>query len=143
MSALEESYVEEFYHSSAPRLRPLESAAGPTWMTGPSLALRRERRTQRLVRRRRSLAGLALVLATVVLAWPGHAFGGTTQSGLSTDLATSAVLAPGVVYVVQPGDSVDSIAALVNPSDPAAASVLLVRELRSDVVVVGEHVLIP
>ena len=143
MSALEESYVEEIYHPSAPHLHALESAAGPTWMTGPSLALRRERRTRRLARRRRSLAGLVLVLATIVLAWPGHAFGGTTQSGLSTDLATSAVLAPGMDYVVQPGDSVNSIAALVNPSDPAAARVLLVHELRSDVVVVGEHVLIP
>jgi predicted anti-sigma-YlaC factor YlaD len=143
MSALEESYVEEFYHEAAPRLRALESAAGPTWMTGPSLALRREARARRLARRRRSLAGLALVLATIVLAWPGHAFGGTTASGLSTDLATSAVLAPGMDYVVQPGDSVNSIAALVNPSDPAAARVLVIRELRSDVVVAGEHVLIP
>ena len=79
----------------------------------------------------------------MVLAWPGHAFGGTTQSGLSTDLATSAVLAPGMDYVVQPGDSLNSIAALVNPSNPAAARSLLVHELRSDVVVVGEHVLIP
>ena len=143
MSALEESYVEEFYHEVAPRLRALESAAGPTWMTGPSLALRRERRARRLARRRRSLAGAVLVLATIVLAWPGHAFGGTTASGLSTDLATSSVLAAGMDYVVQPGDSVNSIAALVNPSDPAAARALLVRELRSDVVVVGEHVLIP
>ena len=143
MSALEESYVEEFYHEDAPRLRALESAAGPTWMTGPSLALRRERRARRLSRRRRSLAGLALVLATIVLAWPGHAFGGTTRSGLSTDLATSSVLAPGMDYVVQPGDSVDSIAALVNPSHPATARTLLVRQLRSDVVVAGEHVLIP
>ena len=143
MSALEESYVEEFYHPAAPRLRALESADGPTWMTGPSLALRRERRARRLARRRRSLAGAVLVLATVVLAWPGHAFGGTTASGLSTDLATSAVLAPGMDYVVQPGDSVNSIAALVNPTHPTAARVLLVRELRSDVVVAGEHVLIP
>ncbi len=143
MSALEESYVEEFCHPAVPHLRALESAAGPTWMTGPSLALRRERRVRRLARRRRSLAGLALVLATIVLAWPGHAFGGTTQSGLSTDLATSAVLAPGMDYVVQPGDSLNSIAALVNPSNPAAARALLVHELRSDVVVVGEHVLIP
>jgi hypothetical protein len=141
MSALEESYVEEFYHE-APHLRALE-AAGTTWMTGPSLALRRARRARRLARRRRSLAGLALVLATVVLAWPGHAFGGTTASGLSTDLATSSVLAPGTLYVVQPGDSVNSIAALLNPTDPAAARVLLVRELRSGVVVAGEHVLIP
>ena len=142
MSALEESYVEEFHHER-PRLRALDCAAGPTWMMGPSLALRRERRARRLARRRRSFAGAVLVLATIVLAWPGHAFGGTTASGLSTDLATSSVLAAGMDYVVQPGDSVNSIAALVNPLDPAAARVLLVRELRSDVVVAGEHVLIP
>ena len=142
MSALEESYVEEFHHER-PRLRALDGAAGPTWMTGPSLALRREQRARRLARRRRSLAGAVLVLATIVLAWPGHAFGGTTASGLSTDLATSSVLASGMDYVVQPGDSVNSIAALVNPLDPARAHVLVVRELRSDVVVAGEHVLIP
>ena len=143
MSALEESYVVEFYQQAAPRLRALESAARPTWMSSPCLALRRERRARQLARRRRSLAGVVLVLATIVLAWPGHAFGGTTMSGLSTDLATSSVLAPGMDYVVQLGDSVNSIATLVNPADPAAARVLLVRELRSDVVVAGEHVEIP
>ena len=48
-----------------------------------------------------------------------------------------------MVYVVQPGDTVDSIARLVNPVQPQLARRDLVAELRSDVVVAGEHVLIP
>jgi hypothetical protein len=46
-------------------------------------------------------------------------------------------------YVVQPGDTVSSIARLMNPTDPAEARALLVHELGSSVVVPGEHVLIP
>jgi hypothetical protein len=96
-----------------------------------------------LQRRRRTLVALALVAGLVILAWPGHAFGGTTGAGLPTDLANSSVLASGMVYVVQPGDSVSTIARLMNPIDPSLARTALVYELRSTVVVPGEHVLIP
>jgi predicted Zn-dependent protease len=48
-----------------------------------------------------------------------------------------------MVYVVQPGDTVTSIATLVNPVDPSLARHVLVRELGSSYVVPGEHVLIP
>jgi len=78
-----------------------------------------------------------------VLAWPGHALGGTTGSGLPTDLATGSALASGSVYVVQAGDTLTSIAAAVNPVDPRAARAALARELGSTTVVAGEHVLIP
>jgi hypothetical protein len=94
-------------------------------------------------RRRRALVGLVLVGALTILALPGHTFGATTGAGLSTDLATSTVLASGVDYVVQPGDTLNSIAQNVNPVQPALARTLLVRELGSSVVVTGEHVLIP
>jgi hypothetical protein len=94
-------------------------------------------------RRRRTLIALLLVAGLAILAWPGHAFGGTTNTGLSTDLANSSVLAPGMVYVVEPGDTVTSIAAMVNPVDPALARIALVEELGSNVVVPGEHVLVP
>lgn len=123
------------------RLYLVEST--PTVRRGPTLAQRRASRARMLRRRRRSLAVLALSAGLVILAWPGHAFGGTTGSGLPTDLATSADLASGMVYVVQGGDTVSSIAALVNPLDPRLARRALVAELGSDVVVPGEHVLIP
>lgn len=108
-----------------------------------SLTQRRASRARMLRRRRRTLAGCALALALGVLAMPGTSFGGVTNTGLPTDLATSAVLAPGMSYVVQPGDTVESIAARINPLNPKLAQAVLVRELDSHVVVVGEHVLIP
>jgi hypothetical protein len=110
---------------------------------GPSLAQRRGARARMLRRRRRTLAVLAICAGLVILSWPGHAFGGVTGAGLSTDLANSSVLASGMDYVVQPGDTVSSIAAMMNPPDPALARSILVRQLGSGVVVAGEHVVIP
>jgi hypothetical protein len=46
-------------------------------------------------------------------------------------------------YVVQPGDTVNSIAKNMNPTDPAQARAILIHELGSSIVVPGEHVLIP
>jgi hypothetical protein len=96
-----------------------------------------------LRRRRRVLVALVLVGALTILALPGHTFGATTGAGLSTDLATSSVLASGTDYVVQPGDTLNSIARQVNPVQPSYARTLLERELGSSMVVPGEHVLIP
>jgi hypothetical protein len=96
-----------------------------------------------LQRRRRTLVACALVAGLVILSWPGLAFGGTTNTGLPTDLANSSVLASGMIYVVQPGDTVSSIAAMVNPVDPKIVRAELVHELGSPYVVPGEHVLIP
>ena len=125
-----------------PHLHLVEQSSVP-WRFGVHLASRRLARARRRHQRQRALLGLAVALGLVVLAWPGHAFGGTTGSGLPTDLATGATLASGMVYVVQPGDSVASIARLVNPVDPAYARRRLIAELRSSVVIPGEHVLIP
>ena len=121
--------------SSDRPLRPLR--------VGRTLVQRRVARERMMQRRRRTLVALALVVGLVVLAWPGHAFGGVTGSGLSTDLANSSVLASGFEYTVQPGDTVHSIAELVNPVTPALAEAALRRELGSSVVVAGERVLIP
>jgi hypothetical protein len=121
-------------------------AAPPTTRivaTGPSLARRRAARARVVRRRRRTLATLVVIAALAILAVPGHVFGATTGAGLSTDLADSSVLASGMDYVVQPGDTINSIARVINPTDPSAARTLLVRELGSTVVVPGEHVLIP
>jgi hypothetical protein len=128
---------------AAPNLRLVEVAtvAAPL-RTGPTLAQRRGARA-RMMRRRRTLVALGLVLGLAILAFPGHAFGGVTGAGLSTDLANSSVLASGMAYVVQPGDTVNSIAKLMNPVDPSLARTALVHQIDSTVVVAGEHIVIP
>lgn len=145
MAAVEIIEFEEFHGTHVrphlqlvvndPRLRLLR--------TGRSLVQRRAARARMMRRRRRTVVALALVAGMVVLAWPGHAFGGVTGAGLSTDLANSSVLASGMQYVVQPGDTVNSISKLMNPIDPSIARAALVHELASSTVVAGEHVLIP
>jgi hypothetical protein len=138
--------------ATAPRLRLVSPATfdDPSLATvvaplrrGPSLAERRQARARVVQRRRRALAGAVIVAALTVLALPGHTLGATDGAGLSNDLAGSSVLASGESYVVQPGDTVGSIARAMNPVDPAFARRLLVKELGSSVVVPGEHVLIP
>ncbi len=128
-------------HDSRPYLRLVTTPQ--VFRSGPSLAQRRAARARMMQRRRRTLVGLGLVLGLVILSWPGHAFGGVTGSGLPSDLANSSVLASGMVYVVQPGDSLSSIARSVNPVDPGQARIDLVHELHSSVIVPGEHILIP
>jgi hypothetical protein len=110
---------------------------------GVPLQQRRATRARVLQRRRRAAAAFVLLGALTLLALPGHTFGATTGAGLSNDLAGSSTLASGMDYVVQPGDTVNSIARNMNPLDPSLARSLLVRELGSSVVVPGEHVLIP
>ncbi|HUY43779.1 MAG TPA: LysM peptidoglycan-binding domain-containing protein [Acidimicrobiales bacterium] len=108
-----------------------------------TLSQRRRARARMIRRRRRTFAGIALALSIGVLALPGTSFGGVTDTGLPTDLATSGLLAPGTTYVVQPGDTLSSIAQQINPLDAARARAALVAEVGSSVVVAGEHVLIP
>jgi hypothetical protein len=142
MAAVEVTEFEEYEDShERPYLRLVTTPQ--VFRTGPSLAKRRAARARMMKRRRRMLLGLVLVLGLVILAWPGHAFGGETGAGLPTDLANSSVLASGTNYVVQPGDSLNSIAQMINPIDPKVARADLVRELDSSVVVPGEHILIP
>jgi hypothetical protein len=127
-----------------PALRLVSYApAPPAIRRGVSLRQRRFERTRVLQRRRRVAAAMVFVGALTILALPGHMFGATTGAGLSTDLAGSSTLASGMNYVVQPGNTVNSIAREMNPTNPSLARSLLVRELGSTVVVPGEHVLIP
>ena len=142
MAAVEVIEFEEYEEShERPYLRLVSTPE--VFRTGPTLAKRRAARARMMKRRRRTLLGLVLVLGLVILAWPGHAFGGETGAGLPTDLANSSVLASGMNYVVQPGDSLNSIARMINPVDPNVARADLVRELDSSVVVPGERILIP
>lgn len=110
---------------------------------GPLVANRRAARARMKVRRRRCVVAVSVVGSLTLLAWPGHALGGTNGVGLSTDLASSSTLSSGAVYIAQPGDTVARIAALANPVDPSSAYHALITELRSSVIVAGEHVVIP
>ncbi len=139
---LETANCEGMSRGPALRLVPY-TAAPPLIRRGVSLRQRRLERARVLQRRRRVAAVLVLLGAFAILALPGHVLGATTGAGLSTDLASSSTLASGMVYVVQPGDTVNSIAREMNPTNPSLARSLLVRELASTVVVPGEHVLIP
>ena len=132
----------DFRPSATPHLRLVGETSLP-WRTGVSVTTRRLARARRRRQRQAALLGVAMAVGLVLLAWPGSAFGGTTGTGLPTDLATGTTLASGMVYVVQAGDSVNSIARLANPLDPALARRAIVRELHSSVVVPGEHVLLP
>ena len=114
-----------------------------SFRTGVPLSVRREARELRRKRRIRLYAGLVLAGALVILLMPGAAFGGVTGTGLSTDIASSAELASGMVYVVQPGDTLSSISKMVNPVSPQKARTVLVAQLGSSVVIAGEHILIP
>jgi hypothetical protein len=145
MSAVEVFVPQELGEESPrPKLRLVTLDTSATrWPVGDTLALRRASRARMLQRRRRTLVLFAGVCAVVVLAWPGAAFGGATGAGLPTDLASSSTLGSGIEYVVQPGDTVASIATLMNPLNPHAARSVLVRALHSSVVVTGEHILIP
>jgi hypothetical protein len=142
MAAVELLETPEYASGPHLRLVSYEELNRPLRQGAP---LRERRQARDLARRRRHRALAALVVcgALTVLALPGHLFGATAGTGLSNDLASSSVLASGMNYVVQPGDTVNSIARDMNPTDPAQARVLLVRELGSSVVVPGEHVLIP
>lgn len=141
VAAVEVVESEVFVPESRPYLRLVTTPQ--VFRSGPSLAQRRAARARMMRRRRRTLLALALVLGLVILSWPGHAFGGVTGSGLPTDLANSSVLASGMEYVVQPGDTLSSIAIQINPLDPSIARAGLVHELGSSVVVIGEHILVP
>jgi len=142
MAAVEVVEFEEFEEIDArPYLRLVSTPQ--VFRTGPSSANRRAARARMMKRRRRTLVVFALLLGLVILSWPGHAFGGETGAGLPIDLANSSVLASGMNYVVRPGDTVNSIAQMMNPIDPKVARVDLIRELDSSAVVPGERILIP
>lgn len=145
MAAVEiDQYEERPGSTSRPVLRlvRVESASRPTHVAAP-LAQRRAARARMLRRRRRTIVALVLLAGLVVLSLQTVAFGGVPSAGLSDDLNSNAVLASGMTFVVQHGDTLHSIAVMIDPSDPARARAALVRELGSTVVVPGEHVLIP
>jgi hypothetical protein len=145
MAAVECDQIEELSGvTSRPVLRLVRVEGTPrATHVGAPLAQRRAARARMLRRRRRTVVALVLLAGLAILSLQNVAFGGVPSAGLSNDLSSNSVLAPGMAFVVQPGDTLHSIAVMIDPSDPATARAALVRELGSTVVVPGEHVLIP
>jgi LysM domain-containing protein len=93
------------------------------------------RRPSVRVQHRRILLGLVVVGLFLLLALPIRAIGGHAIAG-------SAPVA-GQVYVVQQGDTLNSIAQRVQPHDAAALVQRMAGEVGSSSIVPGEHLLIP
>jgi hypothetical protein len=103
---------------------------------GPKLAERRAQRLRVLQRRRRVVAALSLgLVATFLILSPAPAGSGA--------LSSSSALSAGQTYVVQGGETLSTIARLVNPEHPSIAYSALRKEIGSTVVIPGEHLLIP
>jgi hypothetical protein len=94
-------------------------------------------------RRRRSLLAATVLACVGILCVPGTVFGATTSTGVSSDMGNASSLAPGMAYTVQPGDTLRSIATLINPDEVAHVIAQLQAELGSSVVVPGELVYVP
>jgi hypothetical protein len=76
---------------------------------GITVSRRRAARARMLRRRRRTALALAVAVSIIVLAWPGHAFGGVNSSGVLVDQTSRSPWASGMVYTVQSHDSISSI----------------------------------
>lgn len=127
-----------------PSLRVVGQFEGPVAIRkGLPIAYRQARRRAR----RSMLKKLAIIgfitLALGALTSTSHAFGGVTGTGLPSEEATSSVWASGELYVVQPGDTINSIALKFNSVHPAIAKRAIEGEIKSTVVLPGEHILVP
>jgi len=115
----------------------------PRYMRGPTIADRRRARAAMMQRRRRSLVAVTVLACVSILCVPGTVFGATTSTGVSSDMGNASSLAPGMAYTVQPGDTLRSIATLINPDEVVRVIAQLKAELGSSVVVPGELVYVP
>jgi nucleoid-associated protein YgaU len=95
------------------------------------------------VRRRRVLLGTVAAGLLAVLALPWSGTGGKTLATPGSALAGDSI-AHHVRYVVQPGDTLWSIATRLDPTgDPRPVVALLAARLGSDAVKPGERVVLP
>ena len=141
--------------AGSPRWRPVGAAGSSSLDAGgpcPSPPVRRAvrngtpsnaaRRRRARTWRRRILLTTVAVAALVALALP---WGGAGGHPLTTGSAQAgAALSPHVVYVVQPGDTMWSIAERVDPTgDPRVIVADLEAQVGSDTLQVGQHLRLP
>ncbi|HVX21599.1 MAG TPA: LysM peptidoglycan-binding domain-containing protein [Acidimicrobiales bacterium] len=115
----------------------------PSVLSGPDVPARRRSGTSARVRRRRLALGTLVVGLLVALAFPVSALGGRpVPASPATGTAASA---GGTVYVVQPGDTLWSIASRADggSGDPRPLVEALAAQLGTTTVVPGQHVVIP
>jgi hypothetical protein len=86
-------------------------------------------------RRRRLVLGLVVAVLLVLLMLPIRAFGGKP---LAATVPTA-----GQQYIVQSGDTLATIARQVDPGNVSGMTQRLAQEVGSNVIVPGEHLLIP
>jgi len=136
--------VESPQFDEAPRLRLVEPVSDSHRSVGSlSVSQRRARRAAIRARRRALALIVGFVFLVAVLCVPSTVFGSTAQSGASFDGATYGSLPAGSAYIVQPGDTLSSIARAINPIAPEQAQKELVAELRSTIITPGERIVIP
>jgi hypothetical protein len=108
-----------------------------------SVVARRRAAPSGKVLRRRLALGVVVSALLVVLSLPLSAVGGRAVSGVGAT-SPSPSGAHSVAYVVQPGDTLTSIAERVDPgSDPRAVAAQLAAVTGSATVVPGEHIVLP
>jgi hypothetical protein len=101
------------------------------------------RRTSSAVIRRRLLLGIVAVALLTALALPWGGTGGRTLAPPGSALA-GGTLQANHQYVVQPGDTLWSIAVRLDPNgDPRPLVSELAARIGSDVVIPGERLLLP
>ncbi|HLX86955.1 MAG TPA: LysM peptidoglycan-binding domain-containing protein [Acidimicrobiales bacterium] len=94
-------------------------------------------------RRRRIVLGAAVVTILVALALPWGGFGGHTLAPSGPVLAGATVSHDGI-YVVQPGDTMWSIAQRLDPgADPRVVVADLEAQVGSDTLVAGQRLRLP
>lgn len=89
-----------------------------------------------------SIVLVALALPVKVLAGTPPVATGAYQSSTSS-LPSVMIAGQGSVYIVQPGDTLGSIAQRLDPSNPRLAFSNLEDQIGSTVVVPGEHIELP
>jgi hypothetical protein len=134
--------------------RPLPNTETPQTETDPRcrparptrVGCRTESRPTRrgaAVRRRRVVLGTVAAGILVALALPWSGTGGQTLATPGPALAGGAVVAHGT-YVIQPGDTLWSIAIRLDPTgDPRRLVAQLAVQVGGDTAVPGEHVVLP
>lgn len=110
----------------------------------PGVSARRRPRVSSRVRRRRLALGALVVGLLVALAFPVSALGGRPVPATTPAAGSSATRAGATVYVVQPGDTLWSIASRIDGTgDPRSLVKALEARLGTSTVVPGQRITIP